>query len=145
MSAALASLQNPLVIAPETAFGTPKTTLTLSGVLMDKTKDLVPQSCGFDSAKLVEFLRTKYPKDTAKSVARALGVKSHRTVSNWLEGVACPGFFACGAMIAAWGPEFLSAVMVTPPDWASEALAREELSELERRSVALKAKLPPRD
>jgi hypothetical protein len=99
------------------------------------------QLCGFDPAKLVVFLRDKFPEDTAKSVARALGMKSHRTVENWLGGYSRPDFFACGAMIAAWGPEFINAVMDKPPAWACEALAREELADLERRAAALKARL----
>jgi hypothetical protein len=134
---ALASSQNPFVIQCQTVVSTTRQ----SGIGMDKDTYSVPQSCGFDSSKLRKFLRDKHPHDTAKSVARALGMKSHRTVGNWLEGAACPGFFACGAMIAAWGPEFINAVMTTPPDWASEALAREELAELEQQSAALKAKL----
>ncbi len=131
MSAALASSRNPLV--------TP-TTSQSSDVSLAKGKCLVPQKCGFDPAKLAPFLRAKAPHDSVKTLARLLNA-SPRTVENWLAGTACPGFGALGAMVALWGPEFLVAVMCRPPEWASEALAREELAELERRSAALKAKL----
>jgi hypothetical protein len=126
-----ASFQNPFVI---------QATSSSSDVRMAKDTCSVTQICGFDNAKLVVFLRAKFPKDTVKSVSRALKT-SPRTVENWLTGHACPGFRACGAMVALWGPEFLCAVMDSAPDWASEALAREELADLERRSAALKAKL----
>jgi hypothetical protein len=108
---------------------------------MDKSTFLVPQNCGFNHAKLVDYLRVKFPKDTAKQVAAVLKIKSHRTVENWLLEVSCPGFYNVGQMIAAWGPEFIAAVMDEPPEWASEALAREELAELGRRTAALKARL----
>jgi len=111
-----------------------------SGKSMTKSKYQVTQICGFDPAKLVVFLRDKFPRDTIKSVASALKT-SPRTVENWLAGTACPGFVACGAMVALWGTEFLCAVMDSPPGWASEALARAELVELERRAAALKARL----
>jgi hypothetical protein len=89
---------------------------------------------------MVVFLREKFPHDTAKSVAAALNV-SPRNVENWLALRAAPGFLTVGAMIELWGAEFLVAVMSSPPDWAREALAREEFAELERRQAALQSKL----
>jgi hypothetical protein len=107
---------------------------------MEKSKRSLTQVCGFDPAKMVQFLRTKFPHDTAKLAGAALN-RSPRTVENWLAQRVNPDFVACGDMIDLWGPEFLCAVMTSPPEWANEALARLELEELERRSAALKEKL----
>lgn len=131
MSTALAPSNSPFVC---------HRTSQQSAVRMAKSTYQVTQICGFEHAKMVVFLRVKFPRDTVKCVAAALKT-SPRTVENWLTGRACPGFAACGAMVGLWGPEFLCAVMDPPPDWASEALAREELAELERRTAALKARL----
>jgi hypothetical protein len=89
---------------------------------------------------LRDFLRRRFPHDTAKEAGAALGL-SHRTVENWLSGKSRPDFDACGRMIGLWNVEFLVAVMTSPPAWAVDAQARAELAELERRSAALHSKL----
>ncbi|MDI9847344.1 hypothetical protein QM467_04625 [Rhodoblastus sp. 17X3] len=107
---------------------------------MSKSTCSATHFCGFDPAKLVVFLREKFPHDTAKSVAAALNI-SPRNVENWLALRASPGFLTTGAMIDRWGAEFLVAVMSSPPGWAREAVAREEFAELERRRAVLKSRL----
>jgi hypothetical protein len=107
---------------------------------MEKTTCLHAQFCGFDPAKLEVFLRTKFPRGTAKEAAAALNT-SPRNVENWLAHRAAPKFRDTGVMIERWGVEFIVAVMVSPPEWARDALAREEMAELERRRSTLLARL----
>jgi hypothetical protein len=111
-----------------------------SGISMSKSTCSSTKPYGFEPAKLREFLRRLFPRDTAKAAGAALDL-SHRTVENWLGGKSRPDFDACGKMIELWGVEFLVAVMTTPPAWAVDALARAELADLERRSAALHTKL----
>jgi transcriptional regulator with XRE-family HTH domain len=113
---------------------------SLSDGAMDKDTGLNPQICGYDHQKFTSFLRSLFPRDTAKTVARLLNV-SPRTVENWLSGVSTPGCDRVFRMIGLWGVDFICAVMASPPDWACDALARAELAELERRSAALHSKL----
>ena len=111
---------------------------------MSKKTAATGQVSRFDRAKLPIYLRSKFPRDTAKTVGALLG-RSHYTVSNWLDGSSCPDFETCGDMIALWDVDFICAVMTPPPKWAVDALARKELAELERLSAALKAKLQAAD
>lgn len=111
-----------------------------SGSAMTKTTRLDTQNCGFDPARLERFLRDKFPHDTTKTAAKALGT-SFRNVENWLAHRASPGFLNVGVMIDRWGVEFLVAVMDPPPPWAIDALARLELDDLERRRAALMNRL----
>jgi hypothetical protein len=111
-----------------------------SGISMSKSTCSNTQLCGFEPAKLRDFLRRRFPHDTAKSAGTALG-RPHRTVENWLAGKSLPDFDACGRMIDLWSVEFLIAVMTSPPAWAVDAQARAELADLERRSAALHTKL----
>ena len=137
MSARFASFDNPFVINRSAA---PASTLPLSGKQMRRSTCSATQNCGFDPAKVRDFMRSKFPHDTVKSVAAALD-ESPRTVENWLAFKACPKMLSVGKMIAIWGVEFIVSAMVEPPEWARDALAREEFAELERRSDALKHQL----
>jgi hypothetical protein len=104
------------------------------------------QTCRFNPAKLPPFLRAKCPQATAKCVARLLCMESADTVSNWLRLKSRPDFFALGALIDAFGPEFIVAVMDEPPAWAVDAAKRQDIAELERRLARLRDGLEnPRD
>jgi hypothetical protein len=113
---------------------------TQSDKAMRKKAPANRQTYRFDKAKLPIYLRSLYARDTAKTVGALLKISPH-TVSNWMVGKSCPDFETCGDMIALWGPNFLCAVMTPPPPWAVDAMAREELAELKRRSAAIEAEL----
>ena len=113
---------------------------THSDKRMSKKTAATGQASRFDRAKLPIYLRSLFPRDTAKLVGAALN-KSPYTVANWLDGTSAPDAETFGDMIGLWDVAFICAVMTPPPKWALDALARKELAELERLSAALKAKL----
>jgi hypothetical protein len=129
---AASSLSFPSLVVPMTS---------QSGKPMRKETCSATQLCGFDPAKLRDFLRAKYPHDTAKAVAAVLGLKSPRTVENWLVGRSAPDFEGVGRLVDAFGPEFIVAVSVKRREWADAALALLELADIERRQSAIKERL----
>lgn len=70
--------------------------------------------------RVCAFLREAYPTKTADSVAADTGIPAAR-VRKWLEGKAYPSGAAVVLLTAAYGPEFLCAVMDSPPAWLTEA------------------------
>ena len=113
---------------------------TQSDKLMSKKTAANGQTPRFDRAKLPIYLRTLFPRDTAKAVGAALN-RSPYTVSNWLDGTSAPDAETFGDMLGLWDVDFICAVMTPPPEWAVDTLMRKKLAELERMSAALKAKL----
>ena len=124
------------------SFGLPASPLSSSqsGRAMAKATGSSTQGGGFDPARLRDFLRRRFPHDTAKEAGAALKI-SPRTIENWLNSRSRPDFEACGKLIGTFGAGFVAAVMVRPPDWAVDAQAREEFADLERRREALLAQL----
>lgn len=98
-----------------------------------------PQCCVFEPARVSRFLRATFPDDTAKRAAAALGC-SPRSVENWLMGASAPSALWIIAMIDAFGPDFLEAVMASPPAWVSRAIADRESADLAREIAALQAR-----
>ena len=111
---------------------------------MTKKTRAARQVSRFERANLPLFLRRLHPHDTAKAVAADLA-RSHHTVKNWLDGTAAPDAEAFGDMIGVYGAPFVCAVMDPPPAWASDAMARAELAELEELSARLRQKLKQAD
>lgn len=97
------------------------------------------QKCLPDPALLPDFLRGKFPLNTAKEVSRALGAPVG-TVENWLAGKATPGFVMSLAMVGLW-PDFLASVFRAPPGWAVAAARAERASRLEGEIAARRAEL----
>lgn len=98
--------------------------------------------------RVQKFLRSRHPVKTAACAAAATGLSEHR-VSKWLEHSSAPSGSAIVALTAAYGPEFLAAVMPESCAWLDESvraarLARveEELAELRRRARHLSAGAP---
>ncbi len=93
--------------------------------------------------RVATFLRRAHPAKTAAHVASKIGVSEYR-VGKWLELSSAPNGSAMIALTAAYGPEFLAAVMPASCAWLDESvratrLARveAELAELHRRAREL--------
>lgn len=98
--------------------------------------------------RVCAFLRLRHPAKTADFVEADTGVQAW-TVRKWLEGKAHPSGAAVVMLAAAYGPDFLCAIMDNPPDWmieARRAQARADLAgqiaELEARAAAHEAGRP---
>lgn len=125
--------------APSRA-SSPAMSETQSDKAMRKFTCSSTQVCGFDPAKMVVFLRAEYPRDTAKEVAKALNIKSPRTVENWLNRSVFPSGAQIGAMIEMWGARFLFHTMLKPPSWVSDAARVDEYAALARKRDAIHSK-----
>jgi hypothetical protein len=106
---------------------------------MEKTSPAGRKIFGIDPEKLPDFLRRRFPANTAKEVARQIGGKPD-TVEAWLRGRARPGFVATLTMVGLW-PEFLAEVSVSPPGWAVAAARAERAARLEAAIAAQQAEL----
>lgn len=90
--------------------------------------------------RTVAFLRSRYRTKTADCVSADTGI-SAKTVAKWLERSSAPGGIAILQLIAAYGPEFLRAIMTSPPAWLDDAARAEEARKLKAEIDALNAKL----
>lgn len=76
------------------------------------------------------FLRSRHPVKTSAAVAADTGLQAE-TVKKWLDRSSAPSFAAVFALIGAYGPGFIAAVMEHPPAWidnAARAARREALA-----------------
>jgi hypothetical protein len=109
---------------------------SIRGNLSPKRGHLSP-AC---AERVVLFLRARHPAKTAEEVeAATFGRVSSATAKKWLAGVSNPSFFGCIALISAYGPEFLAAVMDDAPAWLSEAARAEKLAGLETEQARIAA------
>jgi hypothetical protein len=76
------------------------------------------------------FLRRRHPSKTVANVAAETGCTTHQ-VGKWLEGASAPNGAAMTALIAAYGPEFLAAVMPDAPAWLDAALQAERRAQID--------------
>lgn len=84
------------------------------------------------AARAAAFLRQAHPSKTPEFVeTRTGGLVSAGAVKKWLAGAGSPSFIACMALIVAYGPEFLAAVLDDPPGWLSAAARQERQRALE--------------
>ena len=89
------------------------------------------------------FLRGLYPRSTAENVAadlKAWRIKS-ATIAKMLERQSSPSTGLFIALASVYGPEFLCAVLSSPPRWLSAAYRAERQRELETRMAVLKSEL----
>ena len=89
------------------------------------------------------FLRRLHPRATAENVAadlKAWRVKS-ATIAKMLERQSTPGTHLWIALSCVYGPEFLCAVLTTPPGWLSAAYRAEKQAELEAKLAALQLEM----
>lgn len=101
---------------------------TKRGQISSKRGQLSPEC----AERVIAFLRSRHPSKTAEEIEAAThGRVSGATAKKWLSRVSAPSFFACIALISAYGPAFLAAVMDEQPAWLSAAARAERLAELE--------------
>ncbi|GJE03597.1 hypothetical protein [Methylobacterium isbiliense] len=93
-----------------------------------------------DAAGMVRWLRERYPAKTATHVAADLGAPVD-TVAKWLAREALPNGRMLVLMICVYGPEFLAALLHTPPDWLQIAATEQDQRRLEAKLAAVKAQL----
>ena len=82
------------------------------------------------AARAVAFLRSRHPVKTSAAVAADTGLQAE-TIKKWLDRSSAPSFAAVFALIGAYGPAFIAAVMEHPPAWidnAARAARREALA-----------------
>lgn len=82
------------------------------------------------TSRALTFLRARHPLKTAEEVAADTGLPI-ATVKKWLDRSSAPSFAAVFALIGAYGPAFIAAVMEHPPAWidnAARAARREALA-----------------
>ncbi|GBD48144.1 hypothetical protein [Methylopila sp. Yamaguchi] len=91
-----------------------------------------------DGERVCAFLRAIYPEKTAANVAADTGVPA-RTVEKWLERLSSPSWPHGLRLVAAYGPEFLCAVMDTPPAWLTEAGRAAARAQLEAQIAEIEA------
>lgn len=93
------------------------------------------------SGRVINFLRNKYPVKTEENVGADVGIRV-TTVQKWLERHSAPSSIALVKMIAAYGPEFLAAVMGDyAPRWLIEKEHEARRAEIEARMAALQQEL----
>ena len=91
--------------------------------------------------RVEKFLRTRHPVKTADHVASLAGC-SRAQVSKWLEGTSAPGGLALVRLIAAYGPQFILAVMGEhAPRWLDDAHRAQKIQELEAGQARIEEEL----
>lgn len=86
--------------------------------------------------RVVTFLKRIHPTKTAVHVAAETGVSSD-AVEKWLERASVPNGLAMIRLTAAYGPEFLCAVMNNPPAWLDAAVRSERQAALEAQLLSI--------
>jgi hypothetical protein len=76
------------------------------------------------------FLRSVYPRDTAKSVSRDTGL-SVRTIEKLLCRESAPSWATTAALMLAYGPDYLAAVLPSVPPWLDSNIRNERRKRLE--------------
>lgn len=89
---------------------------------------------------MVSFLRSRHPQKTAVNVAAETGCSVDQ-VEKWLERSSLPNGHGCLALVAAYGPEFLCAVIPSPPEWLNAAHREARRQRLEAEISARQAEL----
>lgn len=128
---------------PQPSMGTPsevslRQSSSSRGQLSPKSGPLSP-AC---AERCVAFLRQRHPHKTPEAVEAATGgAVPADTVKKWLARASAPGFRACFALIGAYGPDFIAAVMERPPDWLCDSLRAERLRQLSAQQAAIAAEI----
>ena len=93
--------------------------------------------------RVCAFLRRLHPSRTIDNVVADLAAWSikHSTVSKMLERRTAPGAILWVALIDAYGPNFLAAVLPKQMGWIDDAARAQRKAELEARMAALRNEL----
>ena len=93
------------------------------------SSEIEPTSLG---DRFESFLRARHPTKTAANVsADTLGRCSAFQVGKWLERVSVPNGAAMAVLTEVYGPEFLAAIIPSPPAWLNAALRAERAARIE--------------
>lgn len=128
-------------------FSCPSVVNPQSRNIVRHASEIVRQNSASDPTEVGEqtctFLRQMHPRATAENVAadlKAFRVKS-ATIAKMLERKSTPSTPLMLALACFYGPEFLCAVLPSPPRWLSAAYRAEKQVELEAKMAALKTEL----
>lgn len=100
----------------------------IRGQLSPKRGQLSPEC----AERAMAWLRARHPVKAPEEIESAThGMVSAATAKKWMGRQSAPSFVAAMALIAAYGPEFLHAVMDQPPAWLCAASRAERLAALE--------------
>lgn len=89
---------------------------------------------------MVRWLRALYPVKTAVYVAGDLGAPVE-TVTNWLNRETLPNGRMLVLMVCVYGPDFLAAILTSPPSWLSKAASLAAQEQLEARIAEMEGEL----
>lgn len=102
-------------------------------------------SCGtyrkelrLDMDGFCRFARSAFPNSTAAHLASVVGA-TVSTTEKWLSGQTRPSGEHLAAMIAAFGPAFLAAVIPATGQWAAKSVRAEQLSRISQELAELVA------
>lgn len=131
---AVTSLVLPYPNTPSAFAATAISTSAVSQREADMCSEFAPKDLG---ERVANFLRARHPSKTAANVAAETPFSEHR-VKAWLEHRAAPDGLAIVVMTAAYGPEFLAAVMPQKFEWIDESARRARGERIDAEIAALK-------
>lgn len=114
----------------------------VSGIPMSASRDkratvVAPRST--IAERVCAFLRSVHPTKTAENVAADIGI-SPRTIRALFERDSAPGAVAFAAMVSAYGPEFVAAV-VPGCGWAAAAAREARREKIAAEIAALQSEI----
>lgn len=89
------------------------------------------RSAEHDVEAVLAYLRQMYPTQTYHSIAADTGIPSG-TIENWFMRKAKPSASHFAGLIAAYGPQFLAAVLTIRPEWVDRAAKYERALAIDR-------------
>lgn len=112
---------------------------SVGGGMSGSLKDHV-WSNHIDFEGMARFLRRLYPAKTALSVAADTGLPAD-SVKKWINGDVQPNGRAVFALIAAYGPEFISASLHHAPAWLDANVREAKTAALKSQIEQMQAEL----
>jgi hypothetical protein len=89
------------------------------------------RSAEHDVEAVLAYLRQMYPTQTYYSIAADTGIAAG-TIENWFMRKAKPSASHFAGLIAAYGPQFLAAVLTVKPEWVERAAKYERALAIDR-------------
>ena len=127
-------------LAPRSAKKTALNTRSSSERGMEKSCGNIREGLRFSPRGFASFLRRRYPRATADSVAADLGV-GKRTAEGWLSGESRPTADAMVRAVAIYGLAALAAAMTKTPDFLDEAVRSAEAARIRAEIADLETRL----
>lgn len=98
----------------------------------------IRQVCHLDMEAICRFLRTAFPTSTALNVECMTGI-SAGTVENWIRARSRPSAEHLGALVSAFGPQFVAAAFPSTRAWTGRAVRAERLTAIAEELAAMVA------